>query len=65
MSEALADAADATAARTLLVHLGTAMVATGQPISSSMRRTYFTAAPGRSAQLRAPSVDCDQPSTSS
>ena len=35
---------------------------TGHSISSSMWRTYFTACAGRSAQLRAPRVDCVQPS---
>ena len=35
---------------------------TGHSISSSMWRTYFTACAGSSAQLRAPRVDCDQPS---
>ena len=36
--------------------------ATGAPISSSTRRMYFTAAAGRSAQLRAPRVLSDHPS---
>ena len=35
---------------------------TGASTSSSMRRTYFTACAGRSAQLRAPRVEPDQPS---
>ena len=35
--------------------------ATGASISSSMRRTYFTAAAGRSLKVRAPSVLSDQP----
>ena len=35
---------------------------TGHSISSSMWRTYFTACAGSSAQLRAPRVDCVQPS---
>lgn len=35
--------------------------ATGQPISSSTRRTYLIASAGSSAQLRAPSVESDQP----
>ena len=39
--------------------------ATGAPTSSSIRRTYFTAAPGRSFQERAPSVLSVQPSISS
>jgi hypothetical protein len=39
--------------------------ATGQRISSSMRRTYLIARAGRSAQLRAPWVDPGQPSISS
>ena len=39
--------------------------ATGQRISSSIRRTYLIARAGRSAQLRAPCVDPGQPSTSS
>lgn len=39
--------------------------ATGQPISSSTRRTYLTASPGRSAQDRAPAVEEDQPGISS
>jgi len=39
--------------------------AMGAPISSSMRRTYFTACAGSSAQERAPAVDWLQPSTSS
>ncbi len=34
---------------------------TGAPINSSMRRTYFTASAGRSAQERAPAVEPDQP----
>ena len=34
---------------------------TGHSMSSSMRRTYLTASAGKSAQERAPSVDCDQP----
>ena len=36
--------------------------ATGAPISSSMRRMYFTAVAGRSAQERAPRVLFRQPS---
>ena len=39
--------------------------ATGQRISSSMRRTYLIACAGRSAQLRAPAVVPCQPSISS
>jgi hypothetical protein len=35
--------------------------ATGQPISSSMRRTYLIAWAGSSAQERAPAVVSDQP----
>ena len=35
---------------------------TGHSISSSMWRTYFTACAGSSLHLRAPFVDCDQPS---
>ena len=35
--------------------------ATGQRISSSTRRMYLIVWAGRSAQLRAPAVDCDQP----
>ena len=35
---------------------------TGHSISSSMWRTYLTACAGSSAQLRAPRVDCVQPS---
>ena len=39
--------------------------ATGQPINSSTRFTYLIAWAGKSAQLRAPAVDCDHPSISS
>ena len=38
---------------------------TGASTSSSMRRTYFTAAAGSSAQLRAPRVEAVQPSITS
>ncbi len=37
--------------------------ATGAPISSSTWRTYLIACAGRSAQLRAPTVDSFQPSS--
>ena len=37
-------------------------MATGQPISSSMRRTYLIACAGSSAHERAPAVVSDQPS---
>src|SRR5690606_7850747 len=36
-------------------------IATGQPINSSMRRTYLIACAGSSAQERAPAVVSDQP----
>ena len=39
--------------------------ATGHWINSSTRRTYLIASAGSSAQLRAPSVDCDHPGISS
>ena len=39
--------------------------ATGQPINSSIRRTYLIAAPGSCVQLRAPAVFSDHPSNSS
>jgi len=39
--------------------------ATWAPISSSIRRTYFTALPGRSFQLRAPWVVSVHPYSSS
>ena len=58
----------ANGSRTRMVSSRSGLVltsATGQRISSSMRRTYLIACAGKSAQLRAPAVVPSQPSISS